>query len=99
MTFYPVSGCQIHAVIITLLTFDNIIYSLLSCCTILNCVYSLSRTVYEEQVVSFFCQADIVAIILSRYRRGVRPQLRDIIAGIRDHCSGENSNVRQHCHL
>ena len=34
-------------------------------------------------MVAFFCQADIVAIISGRYRRGVRPQLRDIIAGIR----------------
>ena len=33
--------------------------------------------------MAFFRQPDIVSIISSRYRRGVRPQLRDIIAGIR----------------
>ena len=43
----------------------------------------LPRTAYEEQVVAFFRQSDIVAIISGRYHRGVRPQLRDIIAGIR----------------
>ena len=40
-------------------------------------------TAYEEQVVAFFHQQDIVAIISGRYQRGVRPQLRDIIACIR----------------
>ena len=83
--FHDILPClpEIHAVIISLTAFDNIIYSLLSCCTILNCVYSLSHAAYEEQVVAFFRQADIVAITSERYRRGVRPQLRDIIAGIR----------------
>ena len=33
--------------------------------------------------MAFFRQADIVAIISGRYHRGVRPQLRDIIACIR----------------
>ena len=44
---------------------------------------SVSLTGYEEQVVTFFRQADIVSIISGRYHRGVRPQLRDIIAAIR----------------
>ena len=46
-------------------------------------VFLIFSTAYEEQVVAFFRQADIVAVISGRYRRGVRPQLRDIIAGIR----------------
>lgn len=41
------------------------------------------HTAYEEQVVAFFRQPDIVSIISGRYHRGVRPQLRDIIAGVR----------------
>ena len=45
--------------------------------------FSIVSAAYEEQVVAFFRQPDITSIISSRYRRGVRPQLRDIIGGIR----------------
>ena len=33
--------------------------------------------------MAFFRQPDITSIISSHYQRGVRPQLRDIIGGIR----------------
>ena len=55
----------------------------------INCLYwnktifTIVSAAYEEQVVAFFRQPDITSIISNRYRRGVRPQLRDIIGGIR----------------
>ena len=41
------------------------------------------KTAYEEQVVTFFRQPDVHVQISQRYHRGVRPQLQDMIQGIR----------------
>lgn len=37
---------------------------------------------YEDQVVAFFRQPDVIEQINSRYQRGVKPQFRNIIEEI-----------------
>lgn len=80
MTWLLISVLTNHAVLQKVLYVEWSFYRLGYCYCL--CVI-LFVTAYEEQVVAFFRQQDIVAIISGRYQRGVRPQLRDIIAGIR----------------